>query len=284
LHFAFLLACTAFFAPKYLPAQHGGGHAGGGVAHAGGVHSPGAAAPHAPIHTPLPPAAAVLNRGVLQTPGPYRVTPPLLIPILPSRYRPRRPFPPFYGVPFYGTRLFGFGFPFFGFGLGFGGYFGPGCYSNWNWGYGCNPYPYYGTGELEYYPTPVEQVPSELYVSPPAYEMPAESNPDHVILFFKDGTHYEVTDYWLVDGKLHFTTVSVYTEKPTEHVVDIDELDLQKSVDVNTDRGFRFVLRPAPIEEYLRNQENPSGNPSQPATQSEPAPDGPISVPPTPQP
>jgi hypothetical protein len=64
--------------------------------------------------------------------------------------------------------------------------------------------------------------------------------------------------------------------------VDIDDLDLQKSVDVNTERGFRFVLRPAPIEEYLKNGENPD-NP-QIAPQSEPAPDGPIPAPPTPQP
>ena len=278
-----LAPCVALLAPPAIFAQHGGGHPGGGATHAGGVHSPGAPAPHAPIHTSLPPAAPVVTRGFLTTPRPYRVTPPLVAPILPSRYHPRRPFQPFYNVPLYGTPFYGFGGPFFGFGIG--GYLGPGCYSYWNWGYNCSPYSYYGSGDLEYYSPPAEQIPSQLYVSPPVYEIPPESNPDHVVLYFKDGTHDEVTDYWLIDGKLHFTTLSVYTGKQTEHVVDIDDLDLQKSVDVNTERGFRFVLRAAPIEEYLKNEENPSENPEQPrlAPQSEPAPDGPIPAPSTPQ-
>jgi hypothetical protein len=281
--FAILLAFAVLFTPKYLLAQHGAGHAGGGVAHAGGVHPPGAAAPHAPVRTTLPPPSPLVNRGVLIPPRSFVVRPPLVIPILPSGFHPRRPFPPFNRAPFYGVPLFGFGWPFGGF--GFGGYLGPGCYSSWNWGYGCNSYPYYGTGELEYYSPPAEQPPSQLYVSPPVDEVPSESNPDHVILYFKDGTHYEVTDYWLIDGKLHFTTVSVYTGKQTEHIEDVDELDLQKSVDVNTDRGFRFVLRPAPIEEYLKNEENPSGNTGQPqaAPRTEPAPDGPILPTPSPQ-
>jgi len=281
----FLAPCMVFLDPQVIFAQHDGGHAGGGAAHAGGAHSPGAPVPHAPIRTSQPPAAPVANRGILTTPRPYGVTSPLMVPILPSRYHPRRPVPPFYGAPFYGVPLYGLGGPFLGF--GFGGYLGAGCYSYWNWEYVCNPNPYsYGTGDLEYYSPPAEQVPSQLYVSPPVFEVSPESNPEHVVLYFKDGAHYEVTDYWLIDGKLHFTTVSVDTGKQTEHVVDIDDLDLQKSVDVNTERGFRFVLRPAPIEEYLKNEENPSGNPEQPqlAPQIAPAPDGPIPPPTSPQP
>jgi hypothetical protein len=89
-----------------------------------------------------------------------------------------------------------------------------------------------------------------------------------------------VTDYWLVDGKLHFTTASVYTGKQTETIIDIGELDLQRSVDVNTERGFRFVLRPAPIEEYLRNEGAPAENPAQPLPASGATPPSP----PSPQP
>jgi beta-galactosidase GanA len=62
------------------------------------------------------------------------------------------------------------------------------------------------------------------------------------------------------------------TMEPTEHVIDFNDLDLQKSVDMNTQRGFRFVLRPEPPEEYLRNQQNPTANPSQPPEQPNPIP------------
>ena len=83
-------------------------------------------------------------------------------------------------------------------------------------------------------------------------------------LYLKDGTVYDVTDYWLVGGNLRFTTVNPDTMEPTEHVIDFDDLDLQKSVDMNKQRGFRFVFRPKSLEEYLRNQQNPTANPSQP--------------------
>jgi hypothetical protein len=60
-----------------------------------------------------------------------------------------------------------------------------------------------------------------------------------------------VTDYWLVDGQLHFTMIEEEGTRPVEHVISFDELDLQKTVDVNTWRGFRFVLRDQPIDQYL---------------------------------
>jgi hypothetical protein len=36
--------------------------------------------------------------------------------------------------------------------------------------------------------------------------------------------------------------------KPVEHVIGFDELDLQRTVDVNTQRGFGFVLRSEPTK------------------------------------
>jgi hypothetical protein len=53
-----------------------------------------------------------------------------------------------------------------------------------------------------------------------------------------------VTDYWLEDGKIHFRT----RDGAVEHVLGIDELDLQTTVDVNTRRGLRFELRNEPTE------------------------------------
>jgi hypothetical protein len=75
----------------------------------------------------------------------------------------------------------------------------------------------------------------------------------------KDGTILSVTDYWVVDGQLHFTMIEESGTKPTEHVVPFDALDLQTTVDTNTRRGFRFMLRNEPIQQYLRD--HPEGPP-----------------------
>jgi hypothetical protein len=77
-------------------------------------------------------------------------------------------------------------------------------------------------------------------------------------LYLKDGTIVSVTDYWLVDDQLHFT-IQEDDEKPVEQAIPFDELDLQKTVDANTRRGFRFVLRDEPFEQYLRD--HPDGAP-----------------------
>lgn len=72
-------------------------------------------------------------------------------------------------------------------------------------------------------------------------------------LYLKDGTAYSVTDYWLVNGQMHFTMVEESGTKTVEQVIDFDELDLQKTIDVNTQRGFHFMLRNQPAEQYLRD-------------------------------
>jgi hypothetical protein len=48
-------------------------------------------------------------------------------------------------------------------------------------------------------------------------------------------------------------------QKPVENTIPFEELDLQKTIDANTARGFRFVLRNAPYEQYL--QDHPEGPP-----------------------
>jgi hypothetical protein len=72
-------------------------------------------------------------------------------------------------------------------------------------------------------------------------------------LYLKDGTVYNVTDYWLVDNQLHFTTIDDSGTQWVEHTVPFDQLDLQKTTDVSKQRGFRFVLRNEPLQEYLRD-------------------------------
>jgi hypothetical protein len=103
------------------------------------------------------------------------------------------------------------------------------------------------------------------YISP-AYEAPVveygdygEEGPDMPQLYLKDGSVLNVTDYWVIDGQLHFTIVQEYGAEPTEEVIPFETMDLQKSVDVNTRRGFRFMLRNAPFEQYVHD--HPEGPP-----------------------
>jgi hypothetical protein len=87
-----------------------------------------------------------------------------------------------------------------------------------------------------------------------------EEGDDLPQLFLKDGTVLNVTDYWLVDDKLHFTIIEEDGGQPVEHVIPFDALDLQRTVDVNTGRGFRFMLRNEPFEQYVRY--HPEGPPA----------------------
>jgi hypothetical protein len=72
-------------------------------------------------------------------------------------------------------------------------------------------------------------------------------------LYLKDGTVYNVTDYWLVDSQLHFATLDESGVKWNEHTIDFSQLDLEKTKDVAKLRGFNFVLRNEPLQQYLQN-------------------------------
>jgi hypothetical protein len=179
---------------------------------------------------------------------------------------------------------FGFGSGFgFGFGFGFGGwgwggpwgFWGPG----WGWdpwwpGYVYAPYPYpysYSAPYPDQYPTdPIygdystprsdssrsnvyrDNSPSGDYDPAPysrdSYE--GNSNPSTgnvaastptVLLYLKDGTTFAATDYWVADGKLHY-----FVNYSGESTVDIDQLDVQRTVDENSKRGVQFTLKPKP--------------------------------------
>src|SRR5579864_6561360 len=86
-----------------------------------------------------------------------------------------------------------------------------------------------------------------------------EETPNNPELLLKDGMTLYVTDYWLVDDQLHFMIAEEEGMTPEEQVIPFDELDLQKTVDVNAKRGFRFVLRNEPFEQYVRD--HPEGPP-----------------------
>jgi hypothetical protein len=266
------LALTCAAATVAL-AQHAAGHV-GGVVH---VNAP--PAPHPMISRPAVPLGAPLvgvgtRSFVVRPPAVHFLPAGTLLGQHSSGVivgHPRRPIPPrlpvFPMVPpaLFGPPTFGlFGFPFFDFGLGLGFNSGlwPSCDLFLTWEFGCNGLPGYGYGpgyDLFAYSPPIMEPQVEIQ-NWPIYVY-GDENLRFVRLYLKDGTVYNVTDYWLVDDQLHFKTIEENGTKLVEHGIAFDQLDLQKTIDVNTQRGFRFVLRNRPIEQYL--QEHPSsGSPN----------------------
>lgn len=226
------LTCAWLQAPVAL-AQHaarGGGQTGTG-GHVGGGH---VAAPHVAV----PPAAH----------GPISHSPISRPPIShpPMVFGPRTGFEQ--RPIFIGHRVF-LRSPFFRFGLAYSGWW-LNCGAAWALDFGCG--------------WRVPEYPVENYVAPPLViyepEYVYSGGPrDFVLLFLKDGTEYGVTDYWFVKDEVHFITLEEGGTKAVEQAIGLDELDLQKTIDVNTRRGFRFVRRDEPMGQYLRD--HPDANP-----------------------
>jgi hypothetical protein len=257
----FLVACSGAFLGFQAPlalAQNGGarvggaGHFGGIGRFAGGaqVTAPRTVAPR--ISVPRPARAAVppfrLSGGPrltgLRTSG-FRFRPR---PIRPRPVLPIVPFPVFFGASFFGY------WP----GYGFNSLWWPTCNPFWGWGFGCSAAPYapnYGYGFGGYVsPYVLPYIAPPEYAAPPSFSYSGEETRELPQLYLKDGTVYKVTDYWLVSGQMHFTTLDEQATKSVEHVIPFEDLDLERTIDVNTRMGFRFVLRNAPLEQYLRDR------------------------------
>lgn len=67
----------------------------------------------------------------------------------------------------------------------------------------------------------------------------AKSEPPVTLLQLRDGSMYGLVDYWFEDGELHYTT-----SYGGQNSLGLDRIDLEKTVQLNTDRGIRFVLLP----------------------------------------
>jgi hypothetical protein len=215
-------------------APHAGGHIGGGGHVSGGARM--SAPPQAAISRPRVFAG---SRGA----GPYGAGP-----------RPAGVGPRGFGfragpIHIFRPRLF-FGAPFFRFGagLGFRSLWWPTCgpSSSWafGWGFDCYPVPFYGYGLGNYVTLQTYENPVYMYVP---------EDRDLVWLYLKDGTVYDVTDYWFVNGQVHFSMLEDDPTKPAEHMIPFDELDVQKTTYVNTHRGFRIVFRDEPWQQYLKD-------------------------------
>jgi hypothetical protein len=125
----------------------------------------------------------------------------------------------------------------FGWGFGFGG-----CDPYWGWAYGCEGFGYGGSG-YDFGNSPAYYGPSEPDYIPVPSDANSSDEQDEVVLYLKDGTVYLISDYWLADNQIHYVT-----SDGAEHRIDLDQVDLQKSVDVNAKRGVTFTLRPAPTD------------------------------------
>lgn len=211
----------------------GGGHmGGGGGSHMGGSHFSSGG------HAPSPHGfASRTSPAMIRRP---RASPP---PAGAGIHNPRmQPHPPHVGHHrvFFGPRSHGFRH-------GFNYVWWPyGCPYYWGWGFNCYTWPSlsygYGFGiDQPYYDPGTQNAPSTP--TRPAYRYDREPL-DLIELYLKDGTAYDVTDYWLEDGQIHFRTRDGFIE----HVLRVENLDLQTTVDVNTRRGLQFVLRNEPAE------------------------------------
>jgi hypothetical protein len=236
-----LAACVlagVFLRAPLAWAQHGGhvGHVGGG--HSGGsAHFGGGPLGGAPVSAPpVAHASAPL----------FRPVPRLPLGEVGTRYFRFTESRPIYIFPhsgFHHPRHFNFGWAW-GWGWGFNSLWWQNCNPSWAPGFSCSGFPQYGYGFGNYPTLP-------YYISP--LYMYAGDERELVQLYFNDGSATSVTDYWVADGQIHFTTVEESGPKPVEHMMNFSDLDLQKTIDVNTQRGFRFVLRNEPWQQYLKD-------------------------------
>jgi hypothetical protein len=119
------------------------------------------------------------------------------------------------------------------------------CGPIWGWYSGCGDF-LSSAPITEHYLAPPLTYASPVYIYS-LYGQPL------VQICLKDGTVYNVNDYWFVDEQIHFTMLDESGRRSVEQVVAFDDLDVQKTIDVNSRRGFRVVMRSEPIEQYLRD-------------------------------
>jgi hypothetical protein len=226
---AWAMVCAWMQAPVALAQR--GAHPAGGARAGGGAP---VAAPRVAV-PPITHAMIPRPRGVA-APAPRAVGTPVSLQRLRFRPGPIRGFRP----AFFGPRFR------FGRGLRFRSLWWPGCGPVWGWEFGCSGMVSYPTG-------------FENYVAAQSYENPSyvygygSEGRDLIWLYLKDGTVFGVSDYWFVNGEVHFEAVGEGGVPSGEQMIGVEELDAQKTSDVNTTRGFRVVMRDEPWQKYLKD-------------------------------
>jgi hypothetical protein len=82
-----------------------------------------------------------------------------------------------------------------------------------------------------------------------------------VVLYLNDGKTYEVSDYWVADNQLHYIS-----NHGSESTIDLDQVDLQRTVDENAKRGTQFTLKtnhsaPAASSDQIQQNQTTSASP-----------------------
>jgi len=119
-------------------------------------------------------------------------------------------------------------------------FFGPTFY---NYGF---PYGPYVAAPSYYAPSPDADAPSSTAEPSNAETKPLTSareapKPAVTWLQTKDGELYGLTDYWADDGRLYYVT-----DYGAKNSIPLDQIDLDKTVELNAKQGVEFVLRRKP--------------------------------------
>ncbi len=169
-------------------------------------------------------------------------------------------YPGFCGGGFFGGGFWGYGYgwgcdPFWGcpgwFGGGYsnvynGGYYNGGSYGNVIYGASTDDSSVSNEFNPSRYANSPESGAAEIGVAPDGAGAP-ENGGDYaaiapeMALYLKDGTVYALSDYWVAGGKLHYVT-----NYGGENAIDLEQIDMQRTVDVNAKRGINVTLKPAP--------------------------------------
>jgi len=67
----------------------------------------------------------------------------------------------------------------------------------------------------------------------------AKSEQPVTLLQLRDGSMYGLVAYWVEDGRLHYSTTY-----GGQNSLELDRIDLEKTVQLNAERGIQFVLHP----------------------------------------
>lgn len=169
-----------------------------------------------------------------------------------------------WGSPFYGPYGYnGFGYSGYGYGIGYSSSYGSGYSGGMNSSisdssgtYGSNSYP----GATSDGASTNSSNTSSVYAAPSTQDSAgaaAQGAPASTILFFTDGTSAEVTNYWVAQDELHFTTVGGGSS-----FVALAQLDVNRTVQENQSRGVNITLQtPTQPETPASQQPQPPPQP-----------------------